>query len=288
MEATVSRDPAEIPCGQRTDTGRARLARREKKPFPACRTCALNAECMALSPQPTLLWQWQKLGLLDRALQLTPRGEVVSFLLGPEGLALAAASEFAGRGDIDRLLTEWRSLLRLVVHAPLLELPDPPAPATVLAVRWNDFRALGRAQLGLVRTDTLPDLPPLTPDAGTAAAGEPPLLSRASVPWTPVGFGRVEPRSARRGFRFPEENSLIFRWARVLRKALSPAEADPAGIRYPMAFEPDFFGITFPLLRDGPVDRACPVRVAPPAKRAEWRGELRMEKRRQVTSNIEV
>ena len=26
---------------------------------------------------------------------------------------LAAASEFAGRGDLDRLLTEWRSLLRL-------------------------------------------------------------------------------------------------------------------------------------------------------------------------------
>jgi hypothetical protein len=77
---------------------------------------------------------------------------------------LAAASEFAGRGDIDRLLTEWRSLLRLVVNAPLLEVPDSPAPAAVLAVRWDDFRALCRAQLGLIRTDTLPDLPPLTPE----------------------------------------------------------------------------------------------------------------------------
>jgi hypothetical protein len=248
LEATVGRDPAEMPCGQRTDTGRARLVRRQKNPFPACRTCALNAECLALSPQPALLWQWQKLGLLDRALRLTPRGGVVSCFLGPEGLALAAAledvryplddllfdcanlfagdrfadtnprtlgrlarvceqtyrrftaegwlehglppqygyggsevvravveqkarrgelaaaSEFAGRGDIDRLLTEWRSLLRLVVNAPLLEVPDPPAPAAVLAVRWDDFRALCRAQLGLIRTDTLPDLPPLTPE----------------------------------------------------------------------------------------------------------------------------
>jgi hypothetical protein len=33
-----------------------------------------------------------------------------------------------------------------------------------LAVRWDDFRALCRAQLGMVRTDALPDLPPLTPE----------------------------------------------------------------------------------------------------------------------------
>ena len=196
VEATARRAVAELPCGQRTDTGRARLVRRQKNPFPACRSCALREECLALSPQPTLLWQWQRLGLLDRSLLLTPRGEIVSFFLGPEGLALAAAlddvrypldelvfdcanlfagdrfsgtnprtlgrlarvceqtyrrftaegwldhglppqygcgaaeivralveqkarrgelaaaSEFAGRGDIDRLLTEWRSLLR--------------------------------------------------------------------------------------------------------------------------------------------------------------------------------
>ena len=249
LEATGRRDPAELPCGQRTDTGRARLVRRMKNPSPVCRECALREECLALSPQPTLLWQWQRLGVLDRSLLLTPRGEVVSFFLGPEGLALAAAledvrypldelvfdcaslfagdrfsgtnprtlgrlarvceqtyrrfemegwldhglppqygsgaseivralieqkarrgelaaaSEFAGRGDIDRLLTEWRSLLRMVIHAPPLSPRKGSAPASaVLAVRWEDFRALCRTQLGAIRGQELPDLPPLTPE----------------------------------------------------------------------------------------------------------------------------
>jgi hypothetical protein len=250
IETTASRDPAELPCGQRTDTGRARLVRRQKNPFPSCGACPCRAECLALNPQPTLLWQWQKLGLLDRALRLTARGEVASFFLGPEGLALAAAleearypldtlvfdcanlfagdrfagtnprtlgrlarvceqtyrwftvegwlvrgvppqygcgaaevvhalvelktrrgevaaaQEYAGRGDIDRLLTEWRSLLRQVAHASALAVPgDPPTgPGAVLAVRWNEFRGLCRAQLGTARADVLPDLPPLTPE----------------------------------------------------------------------------------------------------------------------------
>ena len=248
-EATARRTGPELPCGQRTDTGRARLVRRLKNPFPACGPCAMREECLAFSPQPTLLWQWQRLGLLDRSLVLTPRGELVSFFLGPEGLALAAAlddirypldelvfdcanlfagdrfsgtnprtlgrlarvceqtyrrftaegwldhglppqygcgaseivralveqkarrgelaaaSEYAGRGDIDRLLTEWRSLLRQVVRAPSLELPETSIPTgRVLAVRWDDFRALCRAQLGVIRADALPDLPPLTPE----------------------------------------------------------------------------------------------------------------------------
>ncbi len=249
VEATARRAGAELPCGQRTDTGRARLVRRLKNPFPACRSCVLRDECLALSPQPTLLWQWQRLGLLDRSLLLTPRGEIVSFFIGPEGLALAAAlddvryplddlvfdcanlfagdrfsgtnprrlgrlarvceqtyrrftaggwldhglppqygcgadeivralieqkarrgelaaaSEFAGRGDIDRLLTEWRSLLRTVAHAPSLSLAEAAAPAgPALAARWDDFRALCRRQLGMLRADALPELPPLTPE----------------------------------------------------------------------------------------------------------------------------
>ncbi len=249
LEQTGRRDPAELPCGQRTDTGRARLVRRQRNPHPACGTCMLRGECNDFSPQPTLLWQWQKLGLLDRGLQLTPRGAIAACFLGPEGLALAAAledvryplddlifdcanlfggdrfadtnprtlgrlarvceqtyrrftvdgwlehglppqygygaadvvralieqkarrgelaaaSEFAGRGDIDRLLTEWRSLLRLVVNAPALEPgPAPPPPAAALAIRWDDFRALCRAQLGATKAETLPDLPPLTAD----------------------------------------------------------------------------------------------------------------------------
>jgi len=250
VEVTGARDPAELPCGERTDTGRARLVRRQKHPNPACRDCVWNAECRALNPQPTLLWQWQKLGLLDRALGLTPRGEIVSVFLGPEGLALAAAledrrypldellfdcanlfagdrfagtnprflgrlartceyayrritvegwlergmppqygcgaaevvralveqktrrgevaaaQEFAGRGDIDRLLTEWRSLLRQVAGAPALRTVSGPTDAVAapfaLSTRWDEFRARCRLQLGAAKADALPDLPPLT------------------------------------------------------------------------------------------------------------------------------
>ncbi|HEY1107469.1 MAG TPA: hypothetical protein VGE76_02515, partial [Opitutaceae bacterium] len=74
--------------------------------------------------------------------------------------------ETAGRGDIDRLLTEWRSLLRQAAAAgPLL---GDGAPMTgrdhFIAERWDNFRALARDWLRDVRNDTLPDLPPLTPD----------------------------------------------------------------------------------------------------------------------------
>jgi superfamily II DNA/RNA helicase len=240
----------EFPCGEKTDTGRARLVRRERNPFPGCPGCAHRAACLALSPQPTLLWQWQRTGVLDRHLRLTVRGEIVSFFLGPEGLALAAALEdrryplddllfdsanlfagdrfcgtnprrlgrlpdacarayrrltiegwlhegvplqygsgaseavralvaegarareviaeveTAGRGDIDRLLTEWRSLLRQVAGAgPLL---GDGAPMTgrdhFIAERWDELRTLARAWLREAKTDTLPELPPLTPD----------------------------------------------------------------------------------------------------------------------------
>ena len=114
--------------------------------------------------------------------------------------AITAEHELAGRGDIDRLLTEWRSLLRQVAGAPALAVGALAAPdempvnatarepgsagpaagpgrspagaaespvrawAGVLAVRWDDFRARCRLQLGAVRTDALPELPPLTPE----------------------------------------------------------------------------------------------------------------------------
>ncbi|PTX91459.1 DEAD/DEAH box helicase [Opitutus sp. ER46] len=249
-EQTAQLDPTALPCGEHTDTGRARLVRRERHPFPGCQGCRHRAECLGFSPQPTLLWQWQRTGVLDRQLRLTARGEIVSCFLGPEGLALSAALEdrrypvddllfdaanlfagdrfsgtnprrlgrlaaacnfayrrltiegwlqeglppqygsggseavraliadgarareviaeveTAGRGDIDRLLTEWRSLLRQVAHAgPLI------GPASgwrdrdlFLAERWDTFRALARDWLREVRRDTLPDLPRLTPD----------------------------------------------------------------------------------------------------------------------------
>jgi superfamily II DNA/RNA helicase len=239
-----------LPCRERTDTGRARLVRRERNPGPACPACPHRADCLALSPTPTLFWQWQRTGVLDRNLRLTVRGEIVSFFLGPEGLALAAALEdrrypiddllfdsanlfagdrfsgtnprrlgrladactrayrrlsvdgwlhegvplqygsgaseavrglvaegasareimdeveTAGRGDIDRLLTEWRSLLRQVAGAgPLL---GDGATMTgrdhFIAERWDDFRALARHWLNESPSNTLPDLPPLTAD----------------------------------------------------------------------------------------------------------------------------
>jgi hypothetical protein len=188
--------------------------------------------------------------VLDRNLQLTVRGEIVSFFLGPEGLALAAALEdrryplddllfdaanlfagdrfsgtnprglgrlaaacarayrrmtidgwlhegvplqygsgasesiraivaegarareiiagleTAGRGDLDRLLTEWRSLLRQVAGAgPLIGDGAPMiARDQFVAERWDEFRALARQWLNDTRNDALPDLPPLTMD----------------------------------------------------------------------------------------------------------------------------
>ncbi|HVU35283.1 MAG TPA: DEAD/DEAH box helicase [Opitutaceae bacterium] len=249
-DQTAQIDPTALPCAEHTDTGRARLVRRERNPFPGCRTCVHRSECLALSPQPTLLWQWQRTGVLDRRLRLTLRGEIVSCFLGPEGLALAAALEdrryplddllfdaanlfagdrfsgtnprrlgrlaaacnyayrrmsiegwlhegvppqygsgasesvravvaegarareviaeveTAGRGDLDRLLTEWRSLLRQVANAdPLVGNGTPFTDRDVfLAERWDNFRALARDWLRDVRNDSLPDVPPLTID----------------------------------------------------------------------------------------------------------------------------
>ncbi len=249
-EHTDRAHAANLPCGERTDTGRARLVRRERNPFPGCPACPHRAACLALPPTPTLLWQWQRTGVLDRTLKLTLRGEMVSCFLGPEGLALSAALEdrryaiddllfdaanlfagdrfsgtnprrigrladactrsyrrlsidgwlheglplqygsgagesvraivaeganarqvmdeveTAGRGDIDRLLTEWRSLLRQIVGAgPLL---GDGAPMTgrdhFIAGRWDELRLLARHWLNESRANVLPDLPPLTAD----------------------------------------------------------------------------------------------------------------------------
>ncbi|GAB1488229.1 hypothetical protein MASR2M8_06740 [Opitutaceae bacterium] len=245
-ELTATLDPESLPCRQRTDTGRARLVRRERNPFPACATCGHRTTCLTFSPQPTLLWQLQRAGVLDRYLCLTARGAIAGAFLGPEGLALAVALEDrryplealvydcanlfgtdrftgtnprrlgrlaavcekafhrltiegyleeglppqygygasevvqalvektaragailtdienAGRGDIDRLMTEWRSLLRQIVSAAPLAVDAGLPP--LLVERWNDFRALCLAQLGEAKADALPMLPPLTAD----------------------------------------------------------------------------------------------------------------------------
>lgn len=261
LETTGAGGWEALPCHQRTDTGRARLVRRERDPFPACPTCNARNVCLQLSPQATLLWQWQRCGVLDRDLRLTTRGEIVSCFLGPEGLAIAAAledrrydleallfdsanlyggdrfagtnprklghlavvserayrrltiegyltegvppqygfgaseivravvsegararevleqQELVGRGDLDRLLTEWRSLLRQIAAAPPLserENGDETGQdekqlrvresRRTLSRRWDEFRALARSQLGESKANALPDLPPLTAD----------------------------------------------------------------------------------------------------------------------------
>ena len=225
-----------LPCHQRTDTGRSRLVRRTRKPFRACRQCAQRNACLDLSPEPTLLWQWQRLGLLDKSLAITARGRLVSGFLGPEGLALAGiiedhryaledavfdlanlyagerfcgtnprtigrlaracqrlyqrfsvpgflqhglppqygdggaevvravmeekqsrssqTDEWAGKGDVDRLLTEWLSLLRQIAHHPY----DHPSP------RWAELQDRCRSWLEHRTRRALPQLPPLLPD----------------------------------------------------------------------------------------------------------------------------
>ena len=108
-EQTAQLAPSSLPCGERTDTGRARLVRRERNPFLPCHGCPHRAECLTLPVQPTLLWQWQRTDVLDRQLRLTVRGEIVSFFLGPEGLALAAALEDR-RYPLDELVFDTANL----------------------------------------------------------------------------------------------------------------------------------------------------------------------------------
>src|SRR5204862_4218139 len=55
-EETAGAEPGAFPCGERTDTGRARLVRRERNPFAGCHGCAHRAACLALPTPPTLLW----------------------------------------------------------------------------------------------------------------------------------------------------------------------------------------------------------------------------------------
>jgi hypothetical protein len=59
-------------------------------------------------------------------------------------------SDLLGPGDIDRVIIEWRSLLRQMAHAPELEWP-----------RWLALQAQARGILNETRSPTLTDLPPL-------------------------------------------------------------------------------------------------------------------------------
>jgi superfamily II DNA/RNA helicase len=59
-------------------------------------------------------------------------------------------TDLLGPGDIDRVIIEWRSLLRQIAHAPDLAWP-----------RWRSLQALARTILNETASPTLTDLPPL-------------------------------------------------------------------------------------------------------------------------------
>jgi hypothetical protein len=59
-------------------------------------------------------------------------------------------TDLSGPGDIDRVIIEWRSLLRQISHAPKLEWP-----------RWQALQAMARTFLEETESPTLTDLPPL-------------------------------------------------------------------------------------------------------------------------------
>jgi len=60
------------------------------------------------------------------------------------------ATVLLGPGDIDRVIIEWRSLLRQIAHAPELAWP-----------RWRALQTLARTILNETQSPTLTDLPPL-------------------------------------------------------------------------------------------------------------------------------
>ncbi|HZM02152.1 MAG TPA: hypothetical protein VFC44_03925 [Candidatus Saccharimonadales bacterium] len=59
-------------------------------------------------------------------------------------------TELLGLGDIDRIIIEWRSLLRRIAHAPDLEWP-----------RWRELQQMARDILQETQSPTLTELPPL-------------------------------------------------------------------------------------------------------------------------------
>ena len=59
-------------------------------------------------------------------------------------------TEYLGDGDIDRIIIEWRSMLRVITHAPPLEWP-----------RWTGLQKIAKTFLREVESPTQTDLPPL-------------------------------------------------------------------------------------------------------------------------------
>ena len=65
----------------------------------------------------------------------------------------AWVTDLLGPGDIDRVIIEWRSLLRQLSHAPELDWP-----------RWRDLQAMAKGMLNETESPTMTDLPPLEYD----------------------------------------------------------------------------------------------------------------------------
>lgn len=62
----------------------------------------------------------------------------------------AFVTDLVGVGDIDRVIIEWRSLLRQIIHAPDLEWD-----------RWRELKQAAKIALNETESPTLTDLPPL-------------------------------------------------------------------------------------------------------------------------------
>ena len=62
----------------------------------------------------------------------------------------AYISDLVGAGDIDRVIIEWRSLLRQIFHAPALDWD-----------RWKELQRLAKTTVNETESPTLTDLPPL-------------------------------------------------------------------------------------------------------------------------------
>ena len=62
----------------------------------------------------------------------------------------AWVTDLLGPGDIDRVIIEWRSLLRQIAHAPELDWP-----------RWRALQAMAQGILNETESPTMTDLPPL-------------------------------------------------------------------------------------------------------------------------------
>ena len=62
-------------------------------PAPFCLPCKYRPECLELDPKPALIWLWNRVGILDKQLQLTRRGRIMACFSGAEGLGVLAGLE---------------------------------------------------------------------------------------------------------------------------------------------------------------------------------------------------